>query len=52
MAKAQKIESKPKVTLSQYNCTGAIVAIGALGILGYYVYLSKKGDATRVSCVH
>ena len=38
LAKAQKIESKPNLTSSQYYGTGAVVAIGALGILGYYVY--------------
>ena len=31
LAKAQK--SKPKLTLNQYYGTGAIIAIGALGIL-------------------
>ena len=38
LAKAQKIESKPKLTSSQYYGAGAAVAIGAPGILGYYVY--------------
>ena len=36
LAKAQK--SEPKLTLSQYYGAGAIVAIGMLGILGYYIY--------------
>ena len=38
LAKAQKIESEPKLTSSWYYGTGAVVAIGALGSLGYYVY--------------
>ena len=42
LAKVQKIESKPKLTSSQYYGVGAIVAIRALGILDYYAYGSKK----------
>ena len=39
LSKAQKkIESEPKLTLSQYYGAGAVVAIGVLGVLGYYVY--------------
>ena len=40
--KAQKNEPKP----SQYYGTGAVMAVGALSILSYYVYQSKKKDAT------
>ena len=36
LAKAQK--SKPKLTSSQYYGARAIVAIGALGALGYCIY--------------
>ena len=43
-AKGQKIENEPKLTLSQYYGVGAVIAIGALGILGYCIYQSKKGD--------
>ena len=52
LAKAEEIESEPKLTWSQYYGTGAIVAIRALGILGYYVYESKKGDTPKVTPVH
>ena len=52
LTKAQKIKIDRKLTLSQYYGAGAVVAIGALGILGYYVYRSKKGDATKVTPVH
>ena len=46
LAKAQKVESKPKLTSSQYYRVSVFMAIGVLGILGYYIYQSKKGDAT------
>ena len=36
LAKAQKIE--PKLNFSQYYGTVAIMAVGALGVLGYYVF--------------
>ena len=38
LAKAQKIECKPKLTSSQYYGTGANMAVVALGILGYCIY--------------
>ena len=46
LAKPQK--SERKLTLSQYHGTRAVVAIGALGVLGYCVYQFKKGDVTPV----
>ena len=52
LAKAQKIESKPKPTSSQYYGAGAVMAVVALGILGYCAYRSKKGDTTKVTSVH
>ena len=52
LTKALNIEREPKPTSSQCYGTGAIVAIGAFGVLGYYVYQSKKGDATKVTLVH
>ena len=42
LAKVQKIESEPKLTSSQYYGTLAIVAIEALGILGYYINQCKR----------
>ena len=38
LANDQKIESEPKLTSSQYYGTGAIMAVGVLGVLGYYIY--------------
>ena len=52
LPKAQKIESEPKLTSTQCYGIGAIMAVGLLGILGYYVYLSKNGDTTKVILVH
>ena len=36
--KAQKSESENKLT---YYSTGVVVAIGVLGVIGYYVYQSN-----------
>ena len=52
LAKTQKIESKCKLTSSQYYSAGAIIAIEALGILGCYTYKFKKGDTSKVTPVH
>ena len=46
LAKAQ--ESEPKLTSSQYYGARASVTIGALGVIGYCAYWSKKGDVTMV----
>ena len=46
LAKAQK--SKPKLTSSQYYGAGSIIAIGALGVIGYCIYQYKKGDMNPV----
>ena len=37
-------ESEPKLTLSQTYGVGAVIAVGVLGLLDYYIYQSKKGD--------
>ena len=37
-----KSQSEPKLISSPYYSAGAIVAIGALGVLRYYIYQSKK----------
>ena len=52
LAKAQNIESKLKITLTQYYGAGVVVAIWMLGILGYYIYQSKKGGVFKVALVH
>ena len=41
-------ESESKLTLSQYYGVGAVMAVGALGILVTLVHRSKEGDVTPV----
>ena len=50
--KAQESTSKFKLTSGQYYGIGAVMAVRALGNLGYYVYQSEKRDATKVTWVH
>ena len=38
LARAQKNESKSKLTLGQYYSVGAVMTVGALGVFGYYIY--------------
>ena len=38
-AQLAKVQNEPNLT---YHGAGAIIAIGALGIFGYYIYKSKK----------
>ena len=45
-AKAQ--ESEPKLTPSQAYGVGAVIAVGMFGLLGYYIYQSKKGDNNAI----
>ena len=42
--KLAKAQSELQLTSGQHYGTGAIVAIGALGVLGYCVYQFKKGE--------
>ena len=52
--KVQKSESKqvePMLTLSQCYGIGAVLAVGVVGSLGYYVYLAKKGEVSDVNNV-
>ena len=46
--RAQKIESKTKLALGQYYGTGVVIAVGVLGVIGYYVYKSKTPKETPV----
>ena len=36
-----------KSGVNQYYGMGAVIALGVIGGLGYYIYLSKKGPAPR-----
>ena len=50
--KSQKSESKqvePMLTSSQCYCIGAVLAVGVIGDLGYYVYKAKKGEVNAVN---
>ena len=47
---AKKREEQAKLEKSgvnQYYGTGAVIALGVIGGLGYYIYQSKKGPAPR-----
>ena len=44
--KAQKSESETKLT---YYVAGTVVAVGVLGVIGYYVYQSKTSKVTLVN---
>ena len=44
-AQAQvQAESRAKSKLNQYYSIGAVVAVGVIGSLGYYIYQTKKGN--------
>ena len=44
---AKTQQSEPKLTSSQAYGVGAVMAVGVLGLLGYYVYQSRKGDTSK-----
>ena len=46
--KREELKNEPKLTLSHQYGTGDIIAIGSLGVLGYSVDQSKKGEVTSV----
>ena len=39
------------LTLSQCYGSGAVLAVGVIGGLGYYVYQAKKGEVNAVNNV-
>ena len=41
--KAQKQNSEGPSGVSQYYSVGAVIAVGVIGGLGYYIYRTKKG---------
>ena len=36
-----------KSELNQYYSIGAVIAVGVIGGIGYYIYRTKKGPASR-----
>ena len=46
--KVQKSEVKPMLDLSMCYGIGAVLAVGVIGGLGYYVYQDKKGGVNNV----
>ena len=50
--KAQKSESEPKLTSSQYYALGLYSCWGVRCSSGYYIHQSKKGNITKVTLVH
>ena len=50
---AKKREEQPQLErgftsgVNQYHGIGAVLAVGVIGGLGYYIYRSKKGQASR-----
>ena len=42
--KAQKQKSEGPSRLSQYYSVGAVLAVGVIDGLGYYIYRTKKGE--------
>ena len=49
--KAQNSESKQVLTSSQCYSIGAVLALGVIGGLGYYIYQAKKGEVNAVNNV-
>ena len=46
--KAQKSEAEPKLTSSSCYGIGAVLAVGVIGGLGYYLYHAKKGEVNNI----
>ena len=44
--KAKREEQAQKSKLNQYYGIGVMLAVGVIGGLGYYIYQTKKGQAT------
>ena len=46
--KAQKSQAEPMLDSSMYYGIEAVLAVGVIGGLGYYVYQAKKGEVNIV----
>ena len=47
--KVKREEQAQKSELNQYYGIGAILAVGVIGGLGYYIYRTKKGEVPNSS---
>ena len=46
--KEQKSEVEPNLTSSMSYGIGAVLAVGVIGGLGYYLYQAKKGEVNNI----
>ena len=46
---AKKREKAQNGGINQYYGTGAVIAVGVIGGLGYYIYGTKKGEEVNMS---
>ena len=42
----KKAQREARRGVNQYHSIGAVIAVGVIGNLGYYIYQTKKGQAT------
>ena len=47
MKKREEQVQFEKIGVNQYYGIGAVIAVGVIGGLGYYIYRTKKGPAIR-----
>ena len=47
--KKREKQKSEVLTSSQYYSVGAVIAVGVIGGLGYYLYKAKKGEVKDVS---
>ena len=44
----KKTQSEASRGVNQYYGTGAVIAVGVIGSLGYYIYQTKKGEEVNM----
>ena len=47
--KKREVQKSEVLTSSQYYSVGAVIAVGVIGGLGFYLYKAKKGEVKDVS---
>ena len=47
MKKREEQAKLEKIGVNQYYGIGAVIVLGAIGGLGYYIYQTKKGQVSR-----